>query len=59
VTIEKKSLIANLKTTKKAIIASTPTDARVSGKVLPRVRGRVESRIKSPVAGMRARVTMI
>jgi len=45
VTIEKKSLIANLKTTKKAIVASTPTDARVSAKVLPRTTTRLKARV--------------
>ena len=48
-TIEKRSLIANLKTTKKAIIASTPTEARVSAKVLPRARAKVSAKVAAYV----------
>jgi hypothetical protein len=51
VTIEKKSLINNLKTTKKAIIASTPTDAKVSGKVTPRKFARLAARLEMRVRG--------
>ena len=47
-TIEKKSLIANLKTTKKAIIVNkTTAEAQVSAKVLPRMH----SRLRAKVAG--------
>jgi len=49
VTIEKKSLINNLKTTKKAIIASTPTEARVSGKVTPRKFARLAAHVEMRV----------
>jgi len=45
VTIEKKSLIKNLKTTRKAIAASKSTEAPISGKVTPRVHGPRISRI--------------
>jgi hypothetical protein len=57
VTIEKKSLIANLKTTKKAIIASTPADARVSAKVLPRRASRVIAQVQAPVKSRISRIS--
>jgi len=45
VTVEKKSLINNLKTTRKAIVASKSTEAPISGKVTPRIHGPRISRI--------------
>jgi hypothetical protein len=51
VTIEKKSLINNLRTAKKAVIASTPTDAKVSGKVTPRSYARLAARLEMRVRG--------
>jgi hypothetical protein len=57
VSIEKKSLINNLKTTKKAIVASTPTDARVSAKVLPRKNSRVIAKLQGPVKSRISRIS--
>jgi hypothetical protein len=53
--MQKKSLINNLKTTKKAIVASKPTEAKSSVKVTPRTSIRVRANV-SPV---RTRVTSI
>jgi hypothetical protein len=47
VAIEKKSLIDNLKTTKKAIVASTPAEAKVSPRTLSRIHTRVKG--SSPI----------
>jgi hypothetical protein len=47
VTIEKKSLVNNLKTAKKANVSSTPTDAKVSAKVTPRALSRIHTRVKA------------
>jgi hypothetical protein len=46
--IEKKSLINNLKTTKKAVVASTPTEAKSSARVTPRASLRIKGRF-SPI----------
>jgi hypothetical protein len=45
--MRKKSLIDNLKTTKKAIVASTPTEAKVSPRTLSRIHTRVKG--SSPI----------
>jgi hypothetical protein len=45
VTIQKKSLISSLQTTKKAIVASTPTEAPISAKILPRTGARFAARV--------------
>lgn len=44
-TIQKKSLISSLQTTKKAIVASTPTEAPISAKILPRTGARFAARV--------------
>ena len=54
-TIEKKSLINNLKTTKKAIVASAPTEAKVSARVLPRKGLRLRAKVGNP---MRAHISI-
>jgi hypothetical protein len=55
VATEKKSLINNLKTTRKAIVASTPGHAKVSGKVTPRnfarTTARMTTRVRTRVKG--------
>jgi hypothetical protein len=56
VTIQKKSLISNLQATKKAIVASTPTETPISGKIMPRARARLTARV---VAKAAMRVTAI
>ena len=43
--IQKKSLISSLQTTKKAIVASTPTEAPISAKILPRTGARFAARV--------------
>ena len=45
--MEKKTLINNLKTTKKAIVASKSTEAKVSAKVLPRRSARLTPRTRA------------
>jgi hypothetical protein len=49
VALQKKTLINNLKTNKKAITASTPAEAKVSAKVTPRAYARLHARLTSPV----------
>jgi hypothetical protein len=43
--VQKKALVDNLKTTKKPIVASKPTEeAKLSGKVLPRMQSRLKAK---------------
>jgi len=46
--MQKKSLINNLKTTKKTIVASKPTEAKSSARVTPRAALRIKAKF-SPV----------
>ena len=45
--MQKKTLVDNLKTNKKAIVASKSTEAKVSAKVLPRRSARLTPRTRA------------